>query len=132
MIKTKFGNKRCTYNNIKFDSLAERDRYIELRAMELSGKISGLIVHGKGLTYTLVAGFKYQTYQGETKTHRAITYIPDFGYFENGRWILEDVKGQVTDVFKIKHKLFCLKYPELVLRIMKPRLKRGKRYFIEA
>lgn len=131
MIKTKFGNKRCTYNGIKFDSIAEKDRYIELLAMEQSGKISGLIVHGKGLTYTLVAGFKYQTYTGETRTHRAITYIPDFGYFINGKWVVEDVKGLITDVFKIKHKLFCLKYPEIILRIIKPRMRKGKRYFAD-
>lgn len=132
MIKTKFGNKRCIYNGIKFDSLAEKDRYIELLTLEQAGKISGLKVHGKELTYSLVSSFKYQTFTGEIRTHRAITYIPDFGYFINGKWVIEDVKGLITDVFKIKHKLFSLKYPEIILRIIKPRMKKGKRYFVDA
>lgn len=131
MIKTKFGNKRCIYNGIKFDSLAEKDRYIELLALEQAGKISGLKVHGKELTYSLVSSFKYQTFTGEIRTHRAITYIPDFGYFINGKWVIEDVKGLITDVFKIKHKLFSLKYPEIILRIIKPRMRKGKRYFAD-
>jgi len=36
-----------------------------------------------------------------------------------GKTIVEDVKGMQTDVFKIKHKLFEKKYPELELRIIK-------------
>lgn len=131
LIKTKFGNKKCIYNGIKFDSLAERDRYLELCLMEKGGLIRGLKVHGKDLTYTLVESFKYLDYSGKTKTHRAITYIPDFGYFINNKWIVEDVKGLITDVFKIKHKLFSKAYPDIVLRIVKPRSKSGKRYFID-
>ena len=32
---------------------------------------------------------------------------------------IEDVKGLQTDVFKLKHKLFEKKYPDLELRIIK-------------
>ena len=33
--------------------------------------------------------------------------------------IVEDVKGKETDVFKLKHKLFEKKYPDLTLKIIK-------------
>ncbi len=42
-----------------------------------------------------------------------------YGGRENGKTIVEDVKGIQTDVFKLKHKLFEKKYPDLELRIIK-------------
>ena len=36
-----------------------------------------------------------------------------------GKMVVEDVKGKETDVFKLKHKLFEKKYPDLTLRIIK-------------
>ena len=36
-----------------------------------------------------------------------------------GKIIVEDVKGKETDVFKLKHKLFEKKYPDLTLKIIK-------------
>ena len=40
------------------------------------------------------------------RTFRKIEYIADFQYIENGKTIVEDVKGMQTDVFKLKHKIF--------------------------
>ena len=40
------------------------------------------------------------------RTFRKIEYIADFQYIENGKTIVEDVKGIQTDVFKLKHKIF--------------------------
>ena len=53
------------------------------------------------------------------KTYKKIEYIADFQYVENGKIIIEDVKGYETEVFKIKHKLFEYKYPEFELRLVK-------------
>jgi hypothetical protein len=39
-------------------------------------------------------------------------------YEENGKKIVEDVKGMETDVFKLKRKLFEYKYPEMELKII--------------
>jgi hypothetical protein len=33
------------------------------------------------------------------------TYVGDFDYWENGEYIVEDVKGFLTPVFKLKRKL---------------------------
>ena len=53
------------------------------------------------------------------RTFRKIEYIADFQYIENGKTIVEDVKGMQTDVFKLKHKIFEKVYPNLELRIIK-------------
>ena len=45
--------------------------------------------------------------------------LSDFKYIENGKTIVEDVKGIQTDVFKLKHKIFEKVYPDLELRIIK-------------
>ena len=46
------------------------------------------------------------------KGERGVWYIADFVYEENGKTIVEDVKGYRTDTYIIKRKLFKLKYPE--------------------
>lgn len=53
------------------------------------------------------------------RTFRKIEYIADFQYIENGKTIVEDVKGMQTDVFKLKHKIFEKVYTNLELRIIK-------------
>ena len=53
------------------------------------------------------------------RTFRKIEYIADFQYIENGKTIVEDVKGMQTDVFKLKHKIFEKVYPNLELKIIK-------------
>lgn len=55
----------------------------------------------------------------KTSKLEGIEYIADFKYIENGKIIVEDVKGIQTDVFKLKHKLFEKKYPDLELKIIK-------------
>ena len=50
-------------------------------------------------------------------------YKADFRYIlaEDDRIIIEDVKGStavITDVFRLKQKLFEYKYPELTIKIV--------------
>ena len=94
-----------------FDSIAESKRYKELALLEKAGEIKDLQLQPR---FELQESFKKNG-----KTYRKIEYIADFMYEENGKMIVEDVKGIQTDVFKIKHKLFEKKYPELELRIIK-------------
>jgi hypothetical protein len=48
-----------------------------------------------------------------------ITYVCDFRYIEDGREIVEDVKGVSTALFRVKEKLFRYRYPQIELRIVK-------------
>ena len=93
-----------------FDSAKEAQRYIELKLLEKAKQISNLELQPRFLLQ--------DSFRKNGKTYRKIEYIADFKYIENGKTIVEDVKGLQTDVFKIKHKLFEKKYPELELRII--------------
>ena len=46
------------------------------------------------------------------KKRRPIYYIADFYYYDyiDNKWVVEDVKGVRTDVYKLKKKLFEYKY----------------------
>ena len=58
-----------------------------------------------------------ESFKKNGKTFRKIEYIADFMYEEDGKVIVEDVKGMKTDVFKLKRKLFEYKYPDLTLKL---------------
>ena len=62
---------------------------------------------------------------GEGKKVRPIYYKADFTYTQDGREIVEDVKGidratgkiRSTEAFQLKWKLLRARYPEKVFRI---------------
>lgn len=110
-MKSKYHNKRCVVDGITFASKKEAARYTELKELERAGLISKLKLQPK---FRLQEGFKYNG-----KTERAIVYIGDFQYIENGRCIVEDVKGFETAVFKLKRKLFLYQNRDIELRIIK-------------
>lgn len=87
------------------------NRYKELRLLERVGEISNLELQPRFLLQ--------DKFKKNGKTYRKIEYVADFKYIENGKKIVEDVKGMQTDVFKLKHKIFEKVYPDLELRIIK-------------
>jgi hypothetical protein len=108
---SKYKNKKIQVDMYVFDSIAESRRYKELKLLERAGEITDLKLQPKFLLQ--------ESFKKNGKTFRKIEYIADFQYIENNKVIVEDVKGIQTDVFKIKHKLFEKKYPDLELRIIK-------------
>ncbi len=97
--KSKYRNKKVVVDGITFDSLKESKRYKELKELEHYGYIKDLELQPK----FLIQG----KYKKNGKTIRAIHYIADFRYFdvEKGKYVIEDVKGVKTDVYKLKKKL---------------------------
>ena len=108
---SKYQNKKTQIDMYVFDSIAESKRYKELALLEKAGQIKELKLQPK---FLLQEGFKKNG-----KTYRKIEYIADFMYIENGKIIIEDVKGMETEVFKLKRKLFEYKYPKFELKIIK-------------
>ena len=107
----KYHNKKVIYNGIKFDSKKEMMRYKELKLIESANLIKDLELQEKFLLqegYTNKAGKKI----------RPIYYIADFSYYdiEKKEYIVEDVKGIRTDVYKLKKKIFEYQYPDLVIK----------------
>lgn len=96
-----------TYNGITFDSKAEMHRYFELYILVNKGVIDDLELQPK---YVLQPAFTDK--QGNK--HRELSYLADFRYRDHkGRFIVEDVKGMKTEVYKIKKKILLYKYPDI-------------------
>lgn len=105
IIKSKYHNTKVIYNGIKFDSKKERARFITLKQLEKMGIIESLELQKK---FLLQEGYT----NAKGKKIRPIYYIADFYYYDyiDNKWIVEDVKGVRTDVYKLKKKLFEYKY----------------------
>lgn len=94
---TKYGNQKCSYDGITFDSKRERDRYCDLKLLELDGKISDLRCQ---VRYDLVPEQREPDETGPRGGRRrgkviekAVDYVADFVYIQDGKTVVEDVKG---------------------------------------
>lgn len=107
----KYGAKRTTIDNITFDSRAEASYYQRLKMLKAGGIIQDFEVQP---VFMLQEGFKKNG-----KTHQPITYSADFKVVHpNGFTEIIDVKGgkaTMTEVYRIKKKLFEKRYPELTI-----------------
>ena len=107
----KYRNKKVIVDEKEFDSKREENRYKELKLLERAGEIKDLELQPRFLLQ--------DSFKKNGRTFRKIEYVADFKYIENGKTIVEDVKGMQTDVFKLKHKIFEKVYSDLELRIIK-------------
>lgn len=111
----KYHNTKVVVDGIMFDSKLEAKRYGQLKILERAGVIRDLELQPE---YELIPSFKKNG-----KTWRRTVYKADFRYIlcEDDRIIIEDVKGStavITDVFRLKQKLFEYRYPELSIKIV--------------
>lgn len=90
---TKYHAVKTTLDGYVFDSKAEAARYQQLLLLVKAGEIEGLQVHP---IYPLVVN-----------NQRIGKYIGDFMYFvpEKDSFVLEDVKGVRTAVYRLKKRL---------------------------
>ena len=110
----KYKNKHCVVNGIAFDSYAEGRRYAYLTMLQKSGRISNLRTQ---VQYELIPAqrakstdvYKRGPRKGEPKPgyiiENAVKYIADFVYVQDGKTVVEDVKGKRTKDYIIKRKL---------------------------
>jgi len=95
MARPKFRNKKVEIDGIKYDSILESKRGVELIRLERAGKIQNL---RRQVRYNLVVN-----------DNLVCWYKSDFDYDVNGRHVTEDVKSAFTakmPAFRIKAKLF--------------------------
>lgn len=93
-MKSKYRNKKTTIDGITFDSKKESLRYSQLKLMKLAGVISDLELQPK-----------YDFIHNGVKI---CTYKADFRYIfheNNDEYVVEDVKGYLTEIYKIKKKM---------------------------
>jgi len=111
--KSKYNNKP-TYRiingeSVRFDSIKEAKRFDQLILMAKSGIIKDLTLQPE---YVLQDAFRDR----DGKHHRAIKYVSDFRYRLDGNIVVEDCKGFLTDVYRLKKKLFLHKYRNLIFK----------------
>ena len=111
----KYGNRKVQFNGIIFDSLKERDRYIDLTILLKAGKIKNLQLQ---TPFTLIPTqyeesteiYKSGPNKGKPKPgkviERSCVYNADFTYYTaDGDYVVEDTKGLKTKEYRIKKKL---------------------------
>lgn len=122
----KYRNIKVQIDGHTFDSKAESLRYLHLKKLEDKGLIQNLVLQPK---FILVESFVMNRTPKKTSTSKVglfkesssqlpfvrsknsgIKYIPDFQYSIEDRIIVEDVKGALTDVYKLKRTMFLDKY----------------------
>lgn len=103
--KNKFHAQKTTVNGVVYDSKKEAKRAVELQYLEKIGQIQDL---RQQVEFVLQDGFV----NNEGKKIRAIVYVGDFCYTQDGVKIIEDTKGFRTKEYSIKKKLLMYKHPE--------------------
>jgi len=89
--RNKYGAKKTVVDGITFDSQAEATRYGVLKVIQSAG---------------LIADLRLQVpYQITVNGKKVCRYVADFVYIENGKEVVEDVKGMKTPVYNLKKKL---------------------------
>ena len=119
---SKYNSRKAVVDGITFDSGREAERYAQLKLLQKAGKISGLSLQVRfdllPAQYAETCGEYYTKgpKKGQPKrgkcVEKAVTYVADFVYCENGRMIVEDAKGCRTKDYIIKRKLFRWRYGE--------------------
>lgn len=111
----KYNNKKVIVDGMKFDSIQEGKRFVELKLRQRVGDISSLVCHPK---FDLQPSFKKNG-----KIIQAITWSADFSYWFEGKRVIEDVKPWnkerqefvIGETAHLRHKLFEYKYPGLTI-----------------
>lgn len=91
---SKYRNTKIEYDGRTFDSKKELGRYLDLRAEQQDGTITGLQCQ--------------VPFPIEVNGVLICDYVADFVYFRHGERVVEDVKSKVTrklPVYRIKLKL---------------------------
>lgn len=96
----KYRNRRTTQpDGQTFDSKGEARRHAELSLAERAGAISEL---RRQVRFELVPAVRLA---GAKRTSPAIDYVADWTYMEGGRLVIEDFKGAITDVYRMKRHM---------------------------
>ena len=102
--KSKYNNRKVTYQGLTFDSKKEFEYYLILKDKEKRGLVFNI---KRQVPLEIQPAFTDKT----GVKHRAITYKADFVYTDRltGTTRYIDVKGFRTEVYKLKKKLLAYK-----------------------
>lgn len=101
---SKYNSKKTVVDGQKFDSKKEANRYQELLMLEKAGVIKNL---SRQVKFVLIPS---QRDANGKVIERECSYKADFKYEEDGKTVVEDVKGFRTKEYIIKRKLMLYQY----------------------
>lgn len=109
---SKYKSRYTTVDGIKFHSMAESKRYQELKLLQKAGEIEKFELQPK---FEIVSGYK------DPATGKRVAptyYIADFRVtYPDGRVVVEDVKGFITPIYRLKKKLVESQYGFSVVEV---------------
>lgn len=118
---TKFHNVKTSVGTETFDSKAEADDWVTLCLRQKNGDIRGL---ERQVPFELQPRWK----DLETgRWHRAITYVADFVYDDNGVPTILETKGVRTAVYALKEKMLRFRFPHYRLIVHQVESNRRRR-----
>lgn len=102
---SKYNNKKTIIDGQVFDSRKEAKRYQELLFLERAGAIKNL---SRQVKFVLIPSQRDEV-TGKV-VERECSYRADFEYTEDGKTVVEDVKGFRTKEYVLKRKMMLWKY----------------------
>ena len=124
MSYNKYKNKKTMVDGIKFDSEMESHYYLYLKQLKEMGEVVDFVLQP---TYLLQEGFDLNG-----KRIRPITYKADFKViYKDGHEEVIDVKGKLTEEFKIKRKMLLYRYRDINFKCVQERGRKPNKYWIE-
>ena len=111
---SKYHAKKITIDGNTFDSRKEYRRFCELSLLQRAGAITDL---QRQVEFELIPaqrepdtiGVRGGVKKGKT-LELAVKYVADFVYTENGKTVVEDVKGYRTKEYILKRKMLLYFY----------------------
>lgn len=114
---SKYRAKKVTVDNIRFDSIKESRRYLQLKTLQQAGVITDLELQPR--------------YDVVVNGHKICYYKADFRYMEKGAQVVEDVKAMpktakaikkykatgAWKVYRLKKKLVEALYPIKIIEV---------------
>ena len=124
MSYNKYKNKKTMIDGFKFDSEMGSHYYLYLKQLKEIGEVVDFVLQP---TYLLQEGFNLNG-----KRIRAITYKADFKViYKDGHEEVIDVKGKLTEEFKIKRKMLLYRYRDINFKCVQERGRKPNKYWIE-
>lgn len=117
-MSNKYNARKYIFNGVTFDSKKEAHRYSELLLLERAGEITDLKLQEKFVLIPAqrepdTIGARGGRIKGKV-IEREVAYYADFYYVQDGKPVVEDVKGYkgggAYAVFTIKRKLMLWRY----------------------
>lgn len=115
--RNKYHNEPVEVDGVRFDSRGEYQRWCFLKLLEQAGEISNLRYHVK---FELIPAITREEVEHHKRKDKIVTktvqtaryYEADFVYTvtKTGEAVVEDYKGQETELFRFKAALFRYLY----------------------